>query len=139
MLIRKPVSTVFQAFIDPAITVNFWFTKSSGILETGKTVTWEWEMYRFSTKVFVREIVQNKRISIDWGEPATSVDFCFTPLTDVTTLVVIKHYNFGLTGDDLINAIKNSTGGFTTVLDGMKAWLEHNLNLNLIVDKFPQI
>lgn len=24
MLIRKPVSTVFQAFIDPKITTNFW-------------------------------------------------------------------------------------------------------------------
>lgn len=30
MLIRKPVEQVFQAFIDPAITVHFWFTKSSG-------------------------------------------------------------------------------------------------------------
>lgn len=44
MLIRKPVSTVFQAFLDPTITTNFWFTKSSGKLEVGKTVTWEWEM-----------------------------------------------------------------------------------------------
>ena len=30
MLIRKPVSSVFQAFIDPQITSRFWFTKSSG-------------------------------------------------------------------------------------------------------------
>ncbi len=96
-------------------------------------------MYGFSTKVFVKEIVQNELISIDWGEPATTVDFCFTALSEVTTLVVIKHYDFNLTGDDLINAIKDSTGGFTTVLDGMKAWLEHNINLNLILDKFPKV
>jgi uncharacterized protein YndB with AHSA1/START domain len=32
MLIRKPAETVFQAFIDPKITTNFWFTKSSGLL-----------------------------------------------------------------------------------------------------------
>ena len=139
MLIRKPVSKVFQAFIDPAVTTNFWFTKSSGYMDAGKTVTWEWEMYGVSTKVFVREIVENKLILIDWGEPATKVDFCFTALTDVTTLVVINHYDFNLTGDDLINAIKDSTGGFTTVLDGMKAWLEHGINLNLIMDKFPKV
>ena len=44
MLIRNPISIVFQSFIDPAITTKFWFTKSSGQLEVGKTVTWEWEM-----------------------------------------------------------------------------------------------
>jgi len=29
MLIRKPVSTVFNAFIDPDVTKHFWFTKGS--------------------------------------------------------------------------------------------------------------
>jgi uncharacterized protein YndB with AHSA1/START domain len=36
MLIRKPVAEVFEAFVDPAITSKFWFTKGSGRLETGK-------------------------------------------------------------------------------------------------------
>lgn len=82
MLIRNPVSQVFEAFIDPAITKNFWFTKGSGKLEVGKTIIWEWEMYNVSTK--------------------------------------------------------DSTGGFTTVLDGLKAFLEYNINLNLIADKYPK-
>lgn len=34
MLIRRPVMDVFEAFIDPDITTTFWFTKSSGRLET---------------------------------------------------------------------------------------------------------
>lgn len=38
MLIRKPIAEVFNAFIDPAITTQFWFTKSSGRLEPGKPV-----------------------------------------------------------------------------------------------------
>jgi uncharacterized protein YndB with AHSA1/START domain len=138
MLIRKPASTVFQAFIDPKITTNFWFTKSSGQLEVGKTVTWEWEMYGASTNVLVKDIIQNKKISTEWGDPATTVDYEFTALTDDTTYVVIKNYGFKKTGDELIQAIKNSTGGFTTVLDGLKAYLEHNINLNLIGDKYPK-
>jgi len=36
MLIRKPVAEVFEAFVDPEITRRFWFTKSTGRLETGK-------------------------------------------------------------------------------------------------------
>ncbi len=138
ILIRKPAATVFKAFIDPKITTNFWFTKSSGQLEVGKTITWEWEMYGISTKVLVKDIIQNKKISTEWGSPATTVDYEFTALTDDTTYVVIKNYGFKETGEDLIQAIKDNTGGFTTVLDNMKAYLEHNLKLNLIADKYPK-
>ena len=35
MLIRKPVAEVFEAFVDPAITSRFWFTRGSGRLEPG--------------------------------------------------------------------------------------------------------
>lgn len=138
MLIRKPASTVFQAFVDPKITTNFWFTKSSGKLEVGKTVTWEWEMYSVATTVSVKEIIPNKKIVIEWGDPSTVVDFEFTALTDDTTYVVIKNFGFRETGDELIQAINDNVGGFTTVLDGLKAFLEHNLRLNLIADKFPK-
>jgi uncharacterized protein YndB with AHSA1/START domain len=138
MLIRKPASTVFRAFIDPTVTTRFWFTKSSGQLEVGKTVIWEWEMYGVSTKVLVKEIIPNKKISTEWGDPATTVDYEFTALSDDTTYVVIKNFGFNLTGDDLIQAIKDNTGGFTTVLDNMKAYLEHNIKLNLIADKYPK-
>lgn len=139
MLIRRPVQQVFQAFIDPAVTTNFWFTKSSGKLEVGKTLTWEWEMYGVSIKVLVKEVILNQKISIDWGEPATAVDFEFTTLSDQTTYVVIKNYGFNLTGDELLQAVKDSTGGYTTVVDGLKAYLEHGIKLNLIGDKFPRV
>jgi uncharacterized protein YndB with AHSA1/START domain len=138
MLIRKPASQVFNAFIDPAITTNFWFTKSSGKLEVGKTVTWEWEMYGISGKVLVKEIIPNRKISTELGDPVTTVDYEFIALTDDTTYVIIKNYGFSQTGDDLIQAIKDNTGGFTTVLDGLKAYLEHNIKLNLIADKYPK-
>lgn len=137
MLIRKPASIVFQAFLDPAITTNFWFTKSSGPLEAGKTIIWEWEMYVHSATVLVKEIIPDKKIIIEWGDPVTLVDFEFTSPTEDTTYVVIRNYGFKETGDELIQAINDNTGGFTTVLDGLKAYLEHNINLNLIADKFP--
>lgn len=139
MLIRKPISIVFQAFIDPAITTKFWFTKSSGQLEVGKTVTWEWEMYNVSCGVQVKEIIPNKKITIEWDDPTTTVEFEFTALTDNSTYVVIKNYDFSQIGDNLIEIIKNNTGGFTTVLDGLKAYLEFGIELNLIKDKFPHL
>lgn len=138
MLIRRSVGAVFQAFIDPSVTINFWFTKSSGKLQSGKTINWTWEMYGVTTQVLVKEIIRNKSISIEWGNPATKVDFLFTSVTDSTTYVVIRNYGFKETGDELIRAINDNTGGFTTVLDGLKAYMEHGINLKLIGDKFPR-
>ena len=53
MLVRKPVEEVFEAFVNPAITTKFWFTRSTGRLEAGKAVRWEWEMYGVSAEVRV--------------------------------------------------------------------------------------
>ena len=138
MMIRRPVSLVFEAFINPDITTKFWFTKSSGILEEGKIVTWEWGMYGVSAIVKIVKIEPNKIITIKWDEPETTVSFEFKPLSNDRTYVVIKNLGFQQTGDDLIEAIKNNTSGFTTVLDGLKAYLEFNIELNLVRDKFPK-
>src|SRR4030095_770593 len=67
MLIRKPVAEVFEAFVDPNITTKFWFTKSSGRLEAGKQVQWDWEMYDISTPVTAKAIEPNSRILIEWA------------------------------------------------------------------------
>ncbi len=139
MMIRRPVAVVFEAFVNPDITTSFWFTKSSGRLALGKKVIWEWEMYGVATEVEVLEVVPNQQIRIQWGDPATTVEFVFTEMEEGYTYVVIKNYGFGQEGEDLLREVIDSTGGFTTVLDGAKAFLEHGLALNLIADKFPQI
>jgi hypothetical protein len=44
-LIRKPVEQVFEAFINPEITVNFWFSKSTGRLdENNEVLYWSKEL-----------------------------------------------------------------------------------------------
>lgn len=137
MMIRRPIAEVFDAFINPAITTNFWFTKSTGSLQVGQPVTWEWEMYDVSDEIDVLEILTDEKIMIQWGDPKTTVVFNFSSLSAESTYVVIENYGFTTSGEALAQDLINNTGGFTTVLDGCKAWLEHGINLNLIVDKFP--
>lgn len=138
MLIRKPVEEVFEAFINPAITKNFWFTKGSDRLQVDKKITWTWEMYNISTTVIAREILPDQRILFEWDNPAKAVEINFKELDDDSTYVTITESGYDKTGDELLAAIKDSTGGFTTVLDGLKAFLEHRINLNLIADKYPK-
>ncbi|CEI53230.1 hypothetical protein [Acinetobacter bereziniae] len=138
MLIRKPVAEVFNAFIDPAITTKFWFSSSTGPLKEGKIVQWSWDKYQVKSKVMVFNILENKLIQIAWGEDTkTSVDFIFEAVSVEQTYVMIRNYDIPLQGSELIKFIIDATGGFTTVLDGLKAYLEHGLVLNLVEDKFP--
>jgi len=136
MLIRRPIQEVFEAFINPEITTNFWFTKSSGKLEEGKTITWEWEMYGAKSEVKVLQIIPNQLIKTEWGLFSNNVDYEFKEM-EKGTLVIIKSYGYPETGDELLSVINDNTGSFTTVLDGCKAYLEHGINLRLIEDKFP--
>lgn len=89
MLIRKPVTEVFEAFINPEITTKFWFTRSSGKLETGKQVQWDWEMYGISIPVTAKVIEPNRRIVIEWPGygGSTTVEWMFARREDGTTFV----------------------------------------------------
>ena len=140
MLIRRPRAEVFEAFVDPAITSRFWFTKSTGRLERGKRVTWTWEMYDVSVDVKVKSIEPNKQILIEWGNygEMTTVEWIFTSYEDDKTYVTITNSGFQGDGDKIVKDALDSTGGFTWVLAGLKALLEHNLELNAIVDAFPK-
>lgn len=139
MLIRKPVSEVFEAFINPEITTNFWFTKSSGKLEEGEEVTWTWEMYNLDVPVRISEVIPNEKIEIDWGnyDDMTRVIFLFQPVSENETYVNVVNDLFRGNTDELKKQIRDSTGGFNLVMAGCKAWLEHGINLNLIRDRFP--
>lgn len=140
ILIRKHVAEVFEAFINPGITTNFWFTKSSGKLEAGKQITWAWEMYNATALVNVKEIEINKRIFVEWGDigAMTELEWAFTPYENDFTFVSITNSGFRGDGDSVVAQALDSSSGFTIVLDGAKVWLEHNINSNLIADKFPK-
>lgn len=137
MLIRRPVAEVFEAFANPAVTSQFWFTKGSGKLEVGKKVRWDWEMYGVSSQVDVKAMEPNRRILVEWSSPEskpTTVEWRFDPRTDDTTFVTITNTGFSGSGDQVVDQAIDSMGGFSLVLAGLKALLEHNVALNLVAD-----
>jgi uncharacterized protein YndB with AHSA1/START domain len=140
MLIRKPVAEVFEAFVNPDITTKFWFTDSSGRLEAGKQVDWTWKLYNISVPVTTKVIEPNRRIVIEWagyGQP-TTVEWTFKALPDGTTFVNITESGFSGDGDALVRQVADSTQGFSLTLAGAKAFLEHNIRLNLVADRYPK-
>ena len=138
MLVRRPVDEVFNAFVDPAVTTRFWFTRSSGKLEPGAKVTWEWEMYGVSADVHVKAIEQPSRILIEWDEPATTVEWKFTSAGADKTLVQITNAGFQGNVEQVVAMALDSMGGFSLVLAALKAWLEHGIALDLVADRDPE-
>jgi uncharacterized protein YndB with AHSA1/START domain len=139
MLIRRPPATVFEAFVDPAVTTRFWFSKGSGRLETGKRIRWDWEMYGVFTYLDVKTLEPNTRILIEWNVPdsPTSVEWTFEAKGDKGTFVTVKNWGFHGDADQVVAAALDSKGGFSLLLAGLKAWLEHGIELNLVVDHAP--
>jgi len=140
MLIRRPVEDVFEAIVNPEITTKFWFTKSSGRLEAGKRVRWDWEMYNVSIPVIAKAIEPNSRIAIEWpghGSP-TTVEWRFVPQNNGTTFVGVIESGFTGSGDEVVKYVADSTQGFSLMLAGLKAFLEHGVRLDLAADRYPK-
>jgi len=140
MFIRKDVAEVFQAIVDPAITTKIWFTKSSGKLEKGKTIEWEWEMYNHKVNVEVLEIIENQKIIFNWGnyDRPSIVEWEFRAIEGGTFVSVTNEIEHD-TPEKLIAEVRDSTEGFTLVLANLKAYLEFNILLNLVGDRFPEM
>ena len=137
MLIHRPVAEVFEAFVDPAVTAKFWFSKGSGRLEPGARIRWDWEMYGAGSWVNVRAVEPNRRILIDWDEDApTTVEWVFEARGEAT-LVTVTNTGFHSDADEQVAAALDSTGGFALVLAGAKVWLEHRIEPGFVVGRHP--
>ena len=134
MLIRRPASQVYQAFVDPATTTRFWFTRSSGPLQQGSTITWDWDIYGVSADVEVVALEQDRRIAVRWPTP---VEWVFAPRGAEATFVTITASGFTGTEQEQVAQAIDAMGGFSLVLAGCKAWLEHGLALGLVADHNP--
>lgn len=141
MLIRKPVDMVFQAFADPNVTTNFWFTRSTGRLAEGATVEWFWDMYGASAVVTIEKCAPPREIVATWGDAneKTTIAWEFTDLGERGTFVAITNRGFSGTPDRALSRVADAMNGFTLVLAGLKAWLEHGIRLNLVADRFPHM
>jgi len=139
MLIRRPAAEVFDAFVDPAVITRFWFSKGSARLEAGRRVRWDWEMYGVSAEIEVVAVEENRRILIEWNGPdnPSFVEWTFEPRGENRTFVTVRNWGFRGDPDAVVAEALDSTGGFSFLLAGLKAFLEHGIELNLVADHAP--
>lgn len=122
MLIRRPVHVVFEAFVNPAVTSRFWFSRGSGRLEVGRQVRWDWEMYGVGTTIDVKALEPDKRILIEWDGPKdpNTVEWTFEAQGEERTFVKIRNWGFSGNADEIVAKALDSTGGFHLVFSRRK-------------------
>jgi uncharacterized protein YndB with AHSA1/START domain len=136
MLIRRPLDDVFEAFVDPAVTARFWFSRGSGRVEAGARLRWEWEMYGFAADVLVKAVEPNRRILIDWSPP-TEAEWRFEARAPDRTWVEVENRGFDGSPGEQVEKALDSAGGFALVLAGAKIWLEHGIEPHFVRDRHP--
>ena len=139
MLIRRPRHMVFEAFVEPALTTKFWFTRSTGRLEAGRDVEWHWDMFGASASVTGKAVEPHERILYAWGLPEsrTDVEILFAEHGSEATFVTASVNGFVGSDAEVVRQMVDAMGGFTNVLAGAKAYLEHGVELGLVVDRYP--
>ena len=133
--ISRPVHEVFEAVADPAQLSQYFTTGgAAGRLEEGATVTWDFHDFPGAFPVWVREVIPDERIVLEWkaNEPDTdyrvTVTMTFQPTDDGRTKVEIAEEGW----HDTPAALKASYGncmGWSQMVAALKMWLDHGINM----------
>jgi hypothetical protein len=72
-------------------------------------------------------------------ENPSLVEWTFEPKGKDRTFVTVKNWGFAAEANKAVNEAINSTGGFSFLLAALKAYLEHGIELNLVLDHAPNL
>ena len=128
--VLKPAYEVFEAIVDPAKMSNYFISKSSGRMEAGKTLMWEFPEFEEETPVRIGEIEEDKSISFYWeidGEEMLA-EITLTPKGDHATLVSVTEKSKE-NNEAGIKWLKGNTEGWANFLACLKAYMEYGINL----------
>lgn len=125
--IQKPIAEVFEAIVNPEKMTKYFISKSTGRMETGKELTWEFPEWNDTFTVKVTEVQADKSVSFVWDKE-TVVNITLEELPDKSTLVKVTEGEKELNEKNLEWCLGN-TFGWANFLDCMKAYLEYDINL----------
>ncbi|WP_263118614.1 SRPBCC domain-containing protein [Cellulomonas sp. RIT-PI-Y] len=135
--IGRPVQQVYEAVADPAQLSRYFTTGGArGRLVAGETVTWAFHDFPGDVPVHVVEADAPHRIVVRWGSEEaadgsgyTVTTFEFEPVDGGTrTLLTISESSWRATPSGATSAFGNCEG-WTSMLNALKAWLEHGVVL----------
>ncbi|WNB90848.1 SRPBCC family protein [Bacillus sp. NEB1478] len=134
MKIVKPANEVFEAFVDPSLIGNFWFSSSSERWEKGKTVILKYDEYNAQGEIEVMEVEINKKIVFQWGK-GHIVTITLRELDNSSTIVEVNEEGFKESDEEVITLMIDNKEGWVYMLTCLKGYLEYGANLRAALVK----
>ena len=129
MKILKPVSEVFDAFVNPKKIGNFWFTTSSWKWETGKTVTLTYDEYTAGFDIFIVKVLPEKKIVFEWGpDEEKRTNTILFEISDNSSTIVTTLEEGWQENENLTDELLKNKEGWVYMLTCLKAYLENGVN-----------
>ena len=127
--IRKPVSEVFEAIVEPDKMSNYFISKSSGRMQEGEEIKWWFPEFEEKFPIKVNRVEQDRYMSYYWNidEEELLVELTLVPKEDSTIVSITEKSKDN--NDAGINWLKSNTAGRANFLDCLKAYLEFGINL----------
>jgi len=126
----KPMHEVFEAIADPAKMTNYFISKSTGRMEEGKTVTWQFPEFDMKVPVRVRKIDKDRSISYSWDSVdgfETLVEITLRQMDNATFVTITEKSRDN--DEEGLKWLRGNTEGWANFLACLKAYLEYGINL----------
>ena len=129
--ILKPREEVFEAIVDPKKMSGYFISSSSGRMESGKTLIWQFPEFDMQFPVGVETVEPPGFIAYYWSDPdgsETKVEFTLRAVDDNSTFVSIIEKSRE-NDEKGIAWLRRNTEGWANFLACLKAYLEYGINL----------
>ena len=113
--------------LNPEIITKYFISESTGQLETGKEVIWQFPEFEEKFPVKEIKIDKYKSVSFVW-DPDTVVIITLNSMQDKSTVVRVNENGKEINEVNLKWALNNS-GGWANFITCMKAYLEYGVQL----------
>jgi uncharacterized protein YndB with AHSA1/START domain len=132
MGILKPAHDVFEAIVDPEKINKYFISKSTGRIENGKTLKWEWEDFEAIHEIKVQKVEPDKLVSFKWDGSGVecTVNISLESKEAKKTVVKITEEDWAPDFDGAKRCI-GQVEGWTHFLCCLKAYLEYSINLRV--------
>jgi uncharacterized protein YndB with AHSA1/START domain len=133
MLMHASREAVLRAFVEPAWLTRFWLASSSGPLEVGVAVHWEFLVPGAAVETTLTRHDPERGLSWRWSD-GTTVDVELEHV-DGAVAVTLVNAGFGGARKEKLERALDATEGFTIVLCDLKTLLESDASAGLTRSK----
>lgn len=132
--IKKPIDEVFDAVYNPKKLSKYFTTGgSSGSLDEGNEVMWDFHDYPGSFPIYVIRSIKNQKIEFEWASAVETnrlrVEITFESIGEDSTLIKISESGWTSTGQASLDESYSNCQGWTQMLCSLKTYLEYDKNL----------